>query len=656
MAVHLDSFDGYAADTSLVNQYNAWWSANPITQATITTAAARTGKQSLHVVTQDPNDVEVFIWGAGPILTVGMGVLLDGTGLIRDLSVEAGTTRILRLQQNADWTLKAIAGGNTYNQRTDSQQVLLSNAKWHYLEFTLNIAGGGSFQVNIDGVTQIGPIAVSLGAANPDFLLILGQFYLDDFYLKPTATMLGPQSVFLLSPAAAGFHQQFTPKASTNLSQIADATPDGDATYNSATVNTDIDTFTAAQPAGQPQTLPAVAPSIVQVTAIARDNAGNSGDTYNPLMRTHSADFPNVSDSGSLTSTYTAANYATETNPSTGLAWTNAELVALEIGYEKMTGTSTTLVVTDVFAEACVATGTLMPTTNLVKRSTSISLAATMLSLAVCVRIARQDGTVLGFTSHDQDIIIGGDTTYWYSESTDVSALESALGNGVGNLDASLLLSSDRITETDIRAGRYDSAQIRVFLVDWTQPNAGELKLLKGLTGRVDIRDGAGVVEVRSLMQQAGQYVGDLLAPTCRVKALGDVQCNAGGSFANGKHLSDYQFSRTVGSVQSDVGITFSGDSQATNYYTYGRVIWTSGANNGLTGEIKSHVNTGSTAVITMQLPFPFTVVAGDTATLEAGCDRLITTCQSRFANGVNFRGEPYLPGSDALQSVGRKN
>jgi hypothetical protein len=34
-----------------------------------------------------------------------------------------------------------------------------------------------------------------------------------------------------------------------------------------------------------------------------------------------------------------------------------------------------------------------------------------------------------------------------------------------------------------------------------------------------------------------------------------------------------------------------------------------------------------------------------------AGCDKRLATCIERLANVLNFRGEPYVPGSDALMS-----
>ena len=85
-------------------------------------------------------------------------------------------------------------------------------------------------------------------------------------------------------------------------------------------------------------------------------------------------------------------------------------------------------------------------------------------------------------------------------------------------------------------------------------------------------------------------------------------------------------------------------------YFDYGLMTMTSGANIGLAMEVKSYV----VGQITLQLPFPYAVAAGDTYSLTAGCDRSFSTCKGRFSNVLNFRGEPYLPGLDKLIQVGR--
>jgi hypothetical protein len=38
---------------------------------------------------------------------------------------------------------------------------------------------------------------------------------------------------------------------------------------------------------------------------------------------------------------------------------------------------------------------------------------------------------------------------------------------------------------------------------------------------------------------------------------------------------------------------------------------------------------------------------------LWQGCDKRLVTCSQRFANAVNFRGEPHVPGGDILTRFG---
>ncbi len=37
--------------------------------------------------------------------------------------------------------------------------------------------------------------------------------------------------------------------------------------------------------------------------------------------------------------------------------------------------------------------------------------------------------------------------------------------------------------------------------------------------------------------------------------------------------------------------------------------------------------------------------------TIYAGCDKRFETCRAKFANTLNFRGFPHMPGNDAVQA-----
>jgi uncharacterized phage protein (TIGR02218 family) len=62
-----------------------------------------------------------------------------------------------------------------------------------------------------------------------------------------------------------------------------------------------------------------------------------------------------------------------------------------------------------------------------------------------------------------------------------------------------------------------------------------------------------------------------------------------------------------------------------------------------------SHDLVDGVAVLTL-LEAPLRAIAmSDTFTIRAGCDKRIATCGTKFANVVNFRGFPNIPGQDVV-------
>lgn len=86
-------------------------------------------------------------------------------------------------------------------------------------------------------------------------------------------------------------------------------------------------------------------------------------------------------------------------------------------------------------------------------------------------------------------------------------------------------------------------------------------------------------------------------------------------------------------------------------YFDGGVITFTSGLNNGLSMEVTSY----TTGQMVLVQPMPYAVAVGDTYSLIAGCDKTFPTCRDRFANVLNFRGEPYVPGVDSIIQVGRR-
>lgn len=77
----------------------------------------------------------------------------------------------------------------------------------------------------------------------------------------------------------------------------------------------------------------------------------------------------------------------------------------------------------------------------------------------------------------------------------------------------------------------------------------------------------------------------------------------------------------------------------------------TASLNLGFRREIKSYVP----GQFTLQLPFPYPVEVDDIYQATPGCDKSLETCRDRFNNVVNFGGFPYLPGTDKITQIARK-
>lgn len=85
-----------------------------------------------------------------------------------------------------------------------------------------------------------------------------------------------------------------------------------------------------------------------------------------------------------------------------------------------------------------------------------------------------------------------------------------------------------------------------------------------------------------------------------------------------------------------------------TGWGDLGLITMTSGANNGVSRTCKLH--SASPAKVTALQPWPFVVETGDTFNLEAGCDRMKATCESKFSNVIHFRvGTPFIPVAETV-------
>jgi len=255
-----------------------------------------------------------------------------------------------------------------------------------------------------------------------------------------------------------------------------------------------------------------------------------------------------------------------------------------------------------------------------------------------CWIVSRNDGVRIGFTDHDTSVSIEGITCQAVSGFHPTQASQQ-LGLSVDDQQIEGVLDGEALTEGDLLAGLYDNASVEVWMVNWNAPQERFQSRLAFL-GEVSQKDGLFEAELRGLTSVLEKNVGRSYLRQCDA-ILGDADCGVDVS------KSEYRFSGIVGKVLTRKRFLVSElDQYPRNWFAFGKLKWTSGENVGRSVDLDSAAVTNNTEII-MWEAMPSVVNLGDQFTLTVGCNKTFETCKSKFANQLNFRGCPHIPGQD---------
>ena len=330
-------------------------------------------------------------------------------------------------------------------------------------------------------------------------------------------------------------------------------------------------------------------------------------------------------------------------------------------------------------------------------------------TLATCWKVVRTDGVVYRFTDHDEDIVSEGET---FKASTGFArtAIETQAGYQVDNLDIDAIFDSDDISEVDMRAGKFDYAECLVFAVNWMDTSMGRIILRRGWLGEVTLTQrGMFSAELRGLTEPLNRTFGDVYTPLCRAE-LGDAQCKVNtlkgprlprtgysegdqilyldefGDFLEVREATNDGVTEDILPAPSPLGVDGSlntDPSTFSDWFMMGRVtavasnrqftvelqhpssvtdptIYSVGVAHFASGDNLHHVvevkkvdnvvaGPPQKFDVHLFLRAPSNVVIGDAIVIVAACDKRRSTCADQFDNIVNFRGEPDVPGQDAI-------
>lgn len=287
--------------------------------------------------------------------------------------------------------------------------------------------------------------------------------------------------------------------------------------------------------------------------------------------------------------------------------------------------------------------------------------------LATCWKIVRTDGKPYTFTDHDQILLFPepGDATrtniVWEpTGGFDVSAHRQETGLRAENVEFAGAITSAKISDKDLYAGKFRNAKVNEYMVDWRYPWMGSLKQATYWIGETTFTGNVWEVEVLGLNQFLQNPLGPFYTRNCRhILGLGGCATVRGTARGKGVDLTTGVASLTgdaytltnvnVDTVTSREVFTIQiGDIAANtpdDWYNGGEIAWTFPVddNQATLSEIKKFV--ASTRTITLRHPTVADIDVTAKFTLIIGCQFTREDCGTKFQNEENFGGQPYIPG-----------
>lgn len=266
---------------------------------------------------------------------------------------------------------------------------------------------------------------------------------------------------------------------------------------------------------------------------------------------------------------------------------------------------------------------------------------------ARCLYLALEDGTVLGITDHDANLLVDMPdisdvpVTYYSNVGITPSDISMSVGLDADSLEVTGPLTA-LVTKDAVLGKRFSRAMARIFEVDWNAADQGMVPIIGGNVADTNVRGGKFVFEIRSLFDFLNQSIGRLLSPYCSAD-LGDELCTVPRPTFTAAVVAvtdEYRFQIDLGGVYAD------------DYFLKGAVEFFTGSLAG-TKEVEIVGYDGTTADVVLIAPLADEPQIGDQLYIKRGCSKLkisadaaLPTCKT-YNNVLNFRGFDQVPGSD---------
>lgn len=264
----------------------------------------------------------------------------------------------------------------------------------------------------------------------------------------------------------------------------------------------------------------------------------------------------------------------------------------------------------------------------------------------ICLRIEPIAGSPIYLTRHVRDLAMGGHT-YLSGSGYDFTGYSASANLSPAMVDVEGIAGVAGIGFDEITSGIFDNARAYLFATTWNNPVEDEEPIVASILGKTTLMDQRYKIEEMALIDALNQSSGKTYTAACS-KAFGGQEY-AGCKVA----LGPLTVTGTLSAVTDRSIMRDSTRAEAADYFAYGTLQFTSGANAGLKPiEVKRHEADGTIEVFE---PFYYLPVAGDTYTLIPGCRKRLEDCRDKWGNVINFGGFSNVPTSSQYAQVGQR-
>ena len=266
-------------------------------------------------------------------------------------------------------------------------------------------------------------------------------------------------------------------------------------------------------------------------------------------------------------------------------------------------------------------------------------LASEVTTLGWLMAITRRDGTVIRLNTIGVDYTFDGQSYKAYPGFNMGSARFTDSLEAASLAQGSAADSIGPITFTHAVAGLYSGAAVRLFLIDYTAGEGGEIGF-KWEVGNITTRNnGDTSFDIWSALRTNHALFLEKYGPGCTTILFSD-RC--------GVSKAAWEDSVTVVTYISAYSFTVSGvrtEGQTADWFQNGAIQIQTGDNAGIAYDIRRSSYSGGVATITLRTPLRRPLTGGITAKIVPGCD--LTTGANgctRFSNNARYQGFTHLP------------